>query len=122
MIRLARMPTRIFTFVAIGVLSTGLAACGSSAKKSTPTAAAPAAAQITIDSGFDFSTTPVAAGSTVTVENDSASQHTVTADDGKSFDVTIDPGKTATFPAPAGGTYKFHCKIHSYMHGSLTVT
>ena len=123
MIRLARMPTRIFTFVAIGVLSTGLAACGSSAKKSTPTAAAPAAAQITIDSGFTFHTTTVKAGSTVTVKNESTSQHTVTADDSSGgFNVTIDAGKTATFTAPAAGTYKFHCKIHLQMHGTLVVT
>ena len=32
-------------------------------------------------------------------------------------------GKTATFTAPAkAGTYKFHCNIHSQMHGTLTVT
>jgi plastocyanin len=49
--------------------------------------------------------------------------HTVTSDDGKSFDVTVNPGKTATFTAPSSpGTYKFHCKIHSSMHGTLTVT
>ena len=71
---------------------------------------------------FAFTTTPVKAGSTVTVRNHDAVTHTVTADDGTSFDVTVDAGATATFTAPAAGTYKFHCKIHSYMHGILTVT
>jgi plastocyanin len=69
-----------------------------------------------------FTTTPVKADSTVTVTNDDTVTHTVTADDGKSFDVTVNAGTTATFVAPAAGTYKFHCKIHSQMHGTLTVT
>jgi plastocyanin len=46
----------------------------------------------------------------------------VTSDDGKSFGLTVDAGKTATFTAPAAGTYKFHCNIHSSMHDTLTVT
>ena len=116
------MKRSILLVIGIGVLVMGVAACGSSSKQSTPAAAAPNEAQITIDSSFSFHVTPVAAGSTVTVKNDSSSQHTVTADDGKSFDVTIDPGKTATFPAPAAGTYAFHCNIHSFMKSSLTVT
>jgi plastocyanin len=57
------------------------------------------------------------------VSNNDTPTHTVTSDDGKSFDVTVNPGKTATFTAPSSpGTYKFHCKIHSSMHGTLTVT
>ena len=66
---------------------------------------------------------PVKAGATVTVENKDDVTHTVTADDGKSFNITVDAGKTATFTAPStAGTYKFHCNIHSQMHGTLTVT
>ena len=58
----------------------------------------------------------------MTVKNDSSSQHTVTQDD-RGFNVTIDAGKTATFTAPsAAGGYKFHCNIHNFMKGELTVT
>ncbi len=111
------MQRRIFTFIAISVLAIGLAACGKSAK-SAPSAST--GAQITIDSAFTFAVTPVKAGSTVTVKNDSASQHTVTQDGG-GFNVTIDAGKTATFTAPTAGTYAFHCNIHTSMKGTLTV-
>src|SRR5258708_30904157 len=116
------MQRRLLTFIAISTLAIGLAACGSSNKTSTPPAATgSSAAQITIDSSFTFHVTPVKAGSTVTVKNDASVQHTVTQDGG-GFNVTIDPGKTATFTAPAAGTYKFHCNIHTFMKGTLTVS
>ena len=57
----------------------------------------------------------------MTVKNDASVTHTVTNDNG-GFDVSIDPGKTATFTAPAAGTYPFHCKIHTNMKSTLTVT
>ncbi len=125
-LRTTGMHTRILTFIAVSALTLGLAACGSSSKDSSSTttaagASASTTAQITIDSAFHFTTTPVSAGSTVTVKNDSASQHTVTADSDGGFNVPIDPGKTATFTAPAAGTYKFHCSIHNSMRGTLTV-
>ena len=108
---------RLLTLIAVAALAVGLAACGSSSKGS----AGSGNAQITIDSSFTFHTSPVAAGSTVTVKNDSSADHTVTQDS-SGFDVSVPAGKTATFTAPAAGTYKFHCKIHSSMHGTLTVT
>ena len=120
------MHKRVLTFIAVPVLALGLAACGSSSKASssstTSSASDSSGAQITIDASFNYKTTPVTAGSTVTVKNNSDAQHTVTADSSGGFNVTIDPGKTATFTAPAAGTYKFHCNIHSFMHGTLTVS
>ena len=42
--------------------------------------------------------------------------------DGTSFNNTASPDKTFTFTAPSKpGTYKFHCNIHSFMHGQLVV-
>ena len=71
-----------------------------------------------------FTTTPVKAGATVSVKNNTAVQHTVSADTAAAgFDVTVDPGKTVTFSAPSkAGAYGFHCNIHTYMMGTLTVT
>jgi plastocyanin len=96
-----------------------LSACSSSGSKGGSSSATP---DITIKNITFPTTTSVSAGATVTIKNDDTVMHTVTADDNKSFDVNVDPGKTATFTAPSAGTYKFHCKIHSTMHGSLTVT
>jgi plastocyanin len=133
---------RLVSAVALGALTLGLAACGSSAKSSPPAttqAPAPAAGSVTPSSrpasgptitirsgpnGFAFATLPVKAGAKVTVKNLTSAQHTVTADTtAGGFDLAIDPGKTATFTAPSTpGAYRFHCNIHTYMMGTLTVT
>ena len=107
-------PTRtLFVACVVVALTLALAACGGGSSKP---------ADITIKDLSFTTTASVAAGSTVTIQNNDSFTHTVTADDGKSFDVTVDAGKSASFTAPAAGTYKFHCRIHSTMHGTLTVT
>ena len=133
---------RLVSAVAVGALALGLAACGSSAKsprrprlspRLRPPGASrrrvvpPPAPTITIRSGpngFAFATLPVKAGAKVTVKNLTTVQHTVSADTtAGGFDVTIDAGKTMTFTAPSKpGAYGFHCNIHTYMMGTLTVT
>jgi plastocyanin len=58
--------------------------------------------------------------------------HSVTADAGQSMNFDSDPGKPSaeiahplndgygvTFTQP--GTYRYHCKVHSFMKGSITV-
>jgi plastocyanin len=91
----------------------------------SPTSASGAAAEgatITIaDRSFGDPLT-VAAGTTVTVMNDSDEEHTLTADDG-SFDTgDLEPGATAELTFDEPGTFAFHCEYHSSMHGSITVT
>jgi plastocyanin len=114
------LPRRLSVLVLVAGLAVAAAACSSSGSKASSNKSG--ASTIAI-ANFKFSDISVPAGSTVTVSNNDTTNHTVTADDGKSFDVAVDQGKTATFTAPsAAGTYKFHCKIHSTMHGTLTVT
>jgi len=107
-VRLRVVPAAIFA------LAFALAGCSSGSGGSN-------ASGVTIKN-LAFTTAPVKSGSTVIVTNNDTVTHTVTADDGKSFDVTVNAGATTTFTAPAPGTYKFHCRIHSQMHGTLTVT
>ena len=114
--------TRRSLALVIGValaLALMLGACSSSGSSKTTGSSTSSTTGITIKD-LAFTTTPVKAGATVTVTNNDSFMHTVTSDDGK-FDISIDAGKTATFTAPAAGSYKFHCKIHSQMHGTLTV-
>ena len=98
----------------VAALALSVAACSSSSKGTS------SSGDVTVQD-FKFTTKPVKAGATVTVHNNGPSTHTVTQDGG-GFDVSIDAGKDATFTAPSKpGTYKFHCSIHTQMHGTLTV-
>jgi plastocyanin len=113
-------------------LAFGLAACGGgddSSSNSSATTQAPAASSgsnatagvaVTIKD-FAFSTKPVKAGESFQVENKDDTEHTFTSDDGK-FDVKVPAGKTVTVDALSAGTYKFHCTIHTNMHGTLEVS
>jgi plastocyanin len=115
-----RSPRSRFAILVLVVLALGLsvAACSSSSKDG---AADSGNAAITIKD-LTFTTEPVSAGATVTVQNDDNVAHTVTSDTDGEFNVSIDPGDTATFTAPdAAGSYKFHCNIHANMKAALTV-
>jgi len=65
----------------------------------------------------------VVSGTTVTWTNQDAEQHTVTSDDGHSFESSaFGQGQTFQVTAGAPGTYTYTCRIHPFMHGTLTVT
>ena len=65
----------------------------------------------------------VVSGTTVTWTNTDDAQHTVSSDDGHSFESSAF-GQNQTFQVTAGapGTYTYTCRIHPFMHGTLTVT
>ena len=68
-------------------------------------------------------TITVKAGSTITVKNQDSATHTVTADN-NAFDTgNISGGASKTMTAPSTpGSFPYHCTIHPFMHGTLTVT
>ena len=57
----------------------------------------------------------------VSVANHDSFKHTVTSDEGV-FDVTVEGGATESLPSLNPGVYAFHCKIHTSMLGTLTVS
>jgi len=78
--------------------------------------------------GYSYCFSPVGvsipAGASVTWTNRSTAPHTVTADGG-AFDsgsTDIAPGGSYTHTFTAPGTYSYHCNLHSYMTGTVTVT
>lgn len=115
----------------------GLSGCGSSGD-SSKTAAAPkasatnsstsgkspsASAMITIKDFAFQAPSSVKAGAKVMVMNADTETHSVTSDQSGLFDVNVDAsGGTATLTAPTKpGSYPYHCKYHSNMHGTLVV-
>ncbi len=109
-----------------------LAGCSSSGNSSSGTAtattsSAAAAADTIVIKNFSFSpaTLTVAPGTKVTVTNEDSVTHTVTSTASPhAFDTgDVSAGATLTFTAPTkAGTYTYICTIHTYMHGSLTVS
>lgn len=112
--------------VAASVLGAfALTGCAQSTRTSAFTGTADARTTITIK---NFKFTPakltVSPGARVTVVNKDSTTHTVTADDKKDFDThDIAAGKSKTFKAPSKqGAHAYHCTIHPFMKGSLTVS
>jgi plastocyanin len=90
-----------------------------------PASSAPAGTKAALVDTKDFAYAPptitVAAGDKVTFKNSDAVAHTVTADD-KSFDSgNLDQNATWSHIFAKGGTYKYTCAYHSYMHGTVIV-
>jgi plastocyanin len=133
--------TRAFAGVATISLALLVAACSGGAT-TAPTAAAgtpagsaaagsPAAggsAVSIVDFAFNPTTLTVAKGTSVTWTNTGTSGHTVSADD-KSFDsdasntnATLANGATFSHTFDTAGTFAYHCKVHSSMTGTITVT
>jgi plastocyanin len=61
----------------------------------------------------------VAKGTKVVFSNASGVAHTAT---GSGFDTgKIKPGRAVSVKFSSAGTYSYHCTIHPYMHGKITV-
>jgi plastocyanin len=74
---------------------------------------------------FNPSTLTVAPGTKVTVTNEDSVTHTLTSTSSPAAFGTgdISSGATVTFTAPSkAGTYAYICTIHTFMHGTLTVS
>jgi plastocyanin len=127
----------------------GLAACGTSAATVPGTTVAPAPSgpmstmsmpatagaapaapvapvatdHVAIQSfAFGPGTVTVRPGTTVTWTQQDEDQHTVTADDASFASSPLVTGQTYTHTFTAPGTYRYHCAIHPFMHGTVTVT
>jgi plastocyanin len=74
----------------------------------------------------------VTAGTTVTFANHDAAPHSVTAEGG-SFDSSpacapsqtggcLQPGQSFSVTFSTSGTFAYHCRVHGFMHGVVTVS
>lgn len=75
----------------------------------------------------DFTFSPAAVtvkiGSTVTWTNNDAATHTITGDTGTTLDSgNLATGQTYSMTFTTPGTYGYHCAIHPFMTGTVTVT
>ena len=81
-----------------------------------------------VDFGFSPATIAVTAGTTVTWTNTGGVIHSVTSDTG-AFDSSpscpagacINPGSSYSHVFATAGTFAYHCRVHSNMHGTIIV-
>jgi len=73
------------------------------------------------DDMFDPGTLNVQVGTTVRWVNNGKHPHTVTSNDGKWDSGELQPGASYTVTFMTAGTYKYHCKLHKGMEGTIVV-
>lgn len=119
------MATRLRVSMAVAALL-AIAACGgdtggSSGSASSSSGSSTTGAVTITNFHFQPDSATSASGKPVTWTNNDSAAHTVTADD-KSFDSgKLEMGKSYSFTVAKPGTYKYHCSIHTYMTGTITV-
>jgi plastocyanin len=73
---------------------------------------------------FSFSPADIQAtvGDVVGFTNAGSAPHTATLDEGDCSTETLDGGASGALAFTSAGTFPFHCRIHSAMTGTITVT
>jgi plastocyanin len=66
-------------------------------------------------------TVKVKIGTRVIWKNGTDAPHTITSDKGGLFDKSVNSGKTVSIVFKKLGTFTYHCTIHPYMKGKITV-
>ncbi|MBV8159666.1 MAG: cupredoxin domain-containing protein [Acidimicrobiia bacterium] len=131
---------------ALAVVVLGAVGCGSSSNNNNASSSATTTASSTAGTAGSAATTTAATGATdnITIQNfkfnpdplnvrqgtkvtvailDDGVPHSVTADDG-SFDTGIFTKSSGpkTITLSKTGTFKYHCQVHSFMHGTIDVS
>ncbi|MEA2646507.1 MAG: hypothetical protein QOE92_1590 [Chloroflexota bacterium] len=126
--------TRIVSFLGMGILAFGMAACGSSSTSDTGGGSANVTctasdktvcveADPTNVGKFNPATSNVKVGDTVTwTIMDDANPHTVTFDDSSLDSGSQNKGYTTTKTFSAAGTFTYKCSLHAAMVGKVVVT
>ena len=131
--RLARFAIGTVAVIALSACSSSggattapAASTGGGAVGAAPCAPATAAGSVAASIkgfAFDPATIPAKVGDTITWTNNDGTAHTATLDDQPSCDTgSIAGGGTGSLTFSKAGTYPFHCKIHSSMKGTITIS
>jgi plastocyanin len=112
----ASSPSPVGSAPAASDAGTGGGACAPSTEAGTVQAAI-------AGSSFTPSTIQAKVGDVVAWTNNDSIGHTATVDDDPACTTeTLAGGATGALTFSAAGTYAFHCKIHSFMTGTIEVT
>ena len=70
---------------------------------------------------FNPSALTISKGANVTWTNDDSTTHTVTSDTGAFESGNLSPGNSFTRQFNDTGAFPYHCSIHTFMKGTITV-
>ncbi len=73
------------------------------------------------DNFYQAAKVTIAKGTTVKWTNKGDNSHTVSKDGGGWSSGFLSPGDTYSHTFNKKGTFKYHCKVHSSMHGKVVV-
>jgi plastocyanin len=105
------------------VNTTSAGAATTTAATSNATSNASQVSQTVVISGFSFepSTMTIQRGTTVVWRNDAAISHSVVSDTNAFSSQVLSTGASYSHVFDQPGTYSYHCGIHPFMTGSITV-
>jgi plastocyanin len=110
---------------AIALMTVLVIGCGSSSKSTNPPPPVVHSANfhnVTINNfAFSPDSLNIPAGDTVLWTNDQNVTHTVTSDTGTELGHQLTSGSNYQHIFGAAGTYRYHCSIHTTMHGVVVV-
>jgi len=94
-----------------------------SAGTSTASPTASPGVQTVVISGFSFqpASLTVQRGASVMWRNDDSVAHRIVSDTNAFSSLNLNQGNTYTHQFSEAGSYPYHCGIHSYMTGTITV-
>ncbi len=113
----------ILALVALAGVMVMVAGCTSSSNTNpAPVTSTASQNNVSIQNyAFSPSTLTIQKGANVTWKNDDSVQHTVVSDSPAFSSPLLNTGDTYTFQFNSTGTYPYHCSIHTYMKGTITV-
>ena len=118
----ASQPPASGRVVGATVAVSGVPASAPARAAAPPVAHAAASGSVTIRD-FSFGPTAIAVhvGDTITWSNAGPTPHTATANDGAFDTGTLRAGQSGSHTFTSAGTFAYHCTLHPFMRGTVTV-
>jgi plastocyanin len=112
----------ILVLVVIAGATVMITGCTSSSPSPGPVTSTASQNPVAIQNyAFSPSMLAIQKGANVTWKNDDSVQHTIVSDSPAFSSPLLNTGDTYTFQFNTSGSFPYHCSVHPYMKGTITV-